>query len=116
MKHCTECNYQLDGYAEDETLCGACLNQLGVSELSESEALALVAVMSQKFGWKSTIFTPLDIRDSWLNIIGEEITSDELTTVLNSREWCKTLEDVICTEGMLILEEAIELVASKKGK
>jgi hypothetical protein len=28
MKHCTECNYQLDGYAEHETICGACLDQL----------------------------------------------------------------------------------------
>ena len=23
-RHCTECNYHLDGYAEHETVCGAC--------------------------------------------------------------------------------------------
>lgn len=27
-RHCTECNYNLDGYADDETVCGACYNQL----------------------------------------------------------------------------------------
>jgi hypothetical protein len=27
-RHCTECNYHLDGYAENEILCGACLDLL----------------------------------------------------------------------------------------
>ena len=25
-RHCPECNYHLDDYAEDEILCGACFN------------------------------------------------------------------------------------------
>jgi hypothetical protein len=25
-RHCPECNYHLDDYAENEALCGACLN------------------------------------------------------------------------------------------
>ena len=27
-RHCPECNYHLDDYAENETLCGACLDLL----------------------------------------------------------------------------------------
>jgi hypothetical protein len=31
-RHCPECNYHLDEYAENETLCGACLDLMIATE------------------------------------------------------------------------------------
>jgi hypothetical protein len=34
-KHCTECNYHLDGYADHETVCGACLDMATHTTVTE---------------------------------------------------------------------------------
>ena len=34
-KHCSECNYSLDGYAETETVCGACFDLLDAEQAAE---------------------------------------------------------------------------------
>lgn len=36
-RHCTECNYHLDDYADDETVCGACYNMLYESSEGEEQ-------------------------------------------------------------------------------
>jgi hypothetical protein len=38
--HCTECNYHLDGYADHETVCGACLDMATQTTVTEELSAA----------------------------------------------------------------------------
>ena len=122
-RHCPECNYHLDDYAENETLCGACLDLLtnnnaterGVTtmettadNITEEQALDLMWSFARKFGWKGTMFTRDDVRQAIIDQYGESETLEkELTAVMGTRMWTKYLEEAIAREGMECLYEAI---------
>jgi hypothetical protein len=39
-QHCTECNYHLEGYADHETVCGACLDMATQTTVTEELSAA----------------------------------------------------------------------------
>jgi hypothetical protein len=121
-RHCPECNYHLDDYAENETLCGACLDLLTnnnatergetmettADNITEEQALDLMWSFARKFGWKGTMFTRDDIRQAIIDQCGESETLDnEITAVMGTRIWTKYLEEAIAREGYECLYEAI---------
>ncbi len=129
-RHCTECNYHLDGYADHETVCGACLDLLTnnnkpergetmettTDNLTEEQALDLMWSFARKFGWKGTMFTRDAIRQAIIDEHGEsETLNNKVISVMNTRMWAKDLEEAIAREGMECLYEAI-YAAEKSGE
>lgn len=82
---------------------------------TEQQALDLVAELSRKHGWKSTIFTTEDIAQIWLDLTERVITPEEMAQVKETRMWAKYLDEAMCREGSEYLYETIHNIIGKKG-
>lgn len=75
---------------------------------TEEQALDLVWSFARRFGWKGTMFTRTDVRQTIIDHYGERPTLDlQVEQVMDTRMWRKTLEDALIREGTECIYEAI---------
>ena len=83
---------------------------------TEQQALELMWSLARRFGWKGTMFTRQDVRQTVIDHCGERPTLDNyVEAIMSSRMWVKTLEDALVREGYECLYDAIREVSENEG-
>lgn len=80
---------------------------MDIDTITEPEALDLFRTLANKFNWKGTVFSTIDIADEWINQTGEEITDEQMKLVQADSDWHRYLEDAVTTRGWEMLTEAV---------
>jgi hypothetical protein len=89
--------------------CGQPIRAL--DDYTEEQAIELVWSFVHRFGWKGTMFTRQDVRQTVIDHCGERPTLDNyVEAIMASRMWVKTLEDALVREGYECLYDAIREV------
>jgi hypothetical protein len=78
---------------------------------TEEQALELMWSLVRRFGWKGTMFTRQDVRQTVIDHCGERPTLDNyVEAIMASRMWVKHLDEAMCREGYECLYDAIREV------
>ncbi len=82
---------------------------------TEEQALELMWSLVRRFGWKGTMFTRQDVRQTVIDHCGERPTLDNyVEAIMSSRMWVKHLDEAMCREGMECLYDAIREVSDNE--
>jgi hypothetical protein len=82
---------------------------------TEEQALELMWSLVRRFGWKGTMFTRQDVRQTVIDHCGERPTLDNyVEAIMASRMWVKHLDEAMCREGYECLYDAIREVSDNE--
>jgi hypothetical protein len=79
---------------------------MNIDNITEKDAMKLVADMAHKFRWNYCLMSESDIIEAWGNMFDTEITDDQLEAVKVSYYW-RNMDDYMAEEATNGLRDAI---------